>query len=515
MQALVSTLSPGARRDISNLSPVPLVPRRRNVFNTYASAGSMLSFLEAYASDPVIRPIVSRLQQSVSEAEWKLYVKSRTGDKQDRTPVASHAALDLLDMPNKFMTFSEIVARGQQHWELVGETSIVLGFQPGIPYPIDMWVLRPDRIAPVPDPYDFLLGWMYTAPGDGEKIPIPSGEMLRMVDPDPLDPYRGMGAVQALIRDLDATRYAKEWQGQFFANSAQPGGVIIADHRLDDTEFEELQVRWAEQHQGISKSHRIALLEDNMKFVQNAFSLKDLQMAELESLGRDKTLAAFGMPKSMIGVVEDVNRANAEAGVFMFARWMTKPRLQGWRAMLNRQLLPYFDPRGQLELDFDDPVPENSDANIAELKTKADVVVELVKAGFHADAVLEMVDWPDLGYDAPAPPVTQSPPPPAPGGQPGEPGGDEGMPAPNQDEPNQGTELRARIQIDSAMRWVVRGHPDDNCCDPCLKKIGTLYRNRSSAYADYPPGEGYIKCIGRQYGNKCRCHVAKRRSDRG
>lgn len=501
MQALVSTLSRGARRDIDNLSPVPLVPRRRNVFNSFAGGGSMLSYLEAYASDPVIRPIVSRLQQSVSEAEWKLYVKSRTGDKQDRTPINDHAVLDLLDMPNRFMPFGEIVARGQQHWELVGETSIVLGFQSGVPYPIDMWVLRPDRIQPVPDPYEFLVGWLYTAPGDGEKIPIGTGEMLRMVDPDPMDPYRGMGAVQALMRDLDATRYAKEWQGQFFANSAQPGGMVIADHRLDDAEFEEMSTRWAEQHQGISKAHRVAILE-NVQWVQNSFSLKDLQMAELESLGRDKTLAAFGMPKSMIGVVEDVNRANAEAGVFMFARWMTKPRLVNWRNMLNRQLLPYFDPRNQLELDFDDPVPENSDANIAELKNKADVVVELVKTGFDADAVLEMVNWPDLGYKAPEPPVISTPAPNS-----AEPDQDESIPA-------EGTQLRGHIEIDNAMRWVVRGHPDDNCCDPCLKNIGKLYRNRSSAYADYPLNEGYIKCVGRQYGNNCRCHVVKRRSQR-
>lgn len=507
MQALVSGLSRGARRDIENISPVPLVPRRRNVFNTYgAGSQGMLAYLEAYASDPVIRPIVSRLQQSVSEADWKLFVKSRTGDPQDRTPLNDHALLDFLAMPNKFMTWSEIVARGQQHWELVGETSIVLGFQPGIPLPIDAWVLRPDRITPVPDPYDFLLGWLYTAPGDGEKIPIETGELLRMVDPDPLDPYRGMGAVQALIRDLDATRYAKEWQGQFFANSAQPGGMIQLDHRVGDVQFEELQQRWAESHQGLSKAHRIAILEDNAKWIQNSFSLKDLQMAELESLGRDKTLAAFGMPKSMIGVVEDVNRANAEAGVFMFARWMTKPRLQNWKQMLNRQLVPYFDPRGQLELDYTDPVPENSDANITELKTKADVVVELVKAGFESDAVLEMVDWPDLGYEAPEPPITQSPPP-MPPGQTGE-------PAPNQDQPNEGTELRTTIRIDNAMRWVVRGHPDDNCCEPCRKNIGKLYRNRSSAYADYPLNEGYIKCIGRQYGNNCRCHVVKRRSQR-
>lgn len=70
--------------------------------------------------------------------------------------------------------------------------------------------------------------------------------------------------------------------------------------------------------------------------------------------------------------------------------------------------------------------------------------------------------------------------------------------------------------IDLAMRWKVVGHPDDNCCDPCKKNIksGKTYRNRSSAYADYPPGEGYIKCVGAQYGNHCRCKVIKRRNGR-
>ena len=67
-------------------------------------------------------------------------------------------------------------------------------------------------------------------------------------------------------------------------------------------------------------------------------------------------------------------------------------------------------------------------------------------------------------------------------------------------------------QLDSAMRWVVKGHKDSSCCEPCEKNIGHLYRNRQSAYADYPGGTAYIKCVGEQYGNHCRCHVVKRRS---
>jgi len=506
-----------------NDSPVPLTSRKRaGSLGTYALAGSMLSFLEMYANDPVVRPIVARLTQAVSETKWHLYVKSRTGSDQDRTEITKHPLLDLLAKPNQFQSFAEIMARGQQHWELVGETSIVLGFVPGVKYPLDMWVLRPDRITPVPDPYAFLAGWIYAAPGDGEKIPLETGELLRMVDPDPTDPYRGQGAVQSLLRDLDAQRFTKEWQAQFFNNSAQPGGMIIADHRMDDTEFEEVSARWNEQHKGVSKAHRVAILE-NMQWVQNSFSLKDLQLAEFETLGRDKTLAAFGMPKSIIGIVEDVNRANAEAGEYLFARWMTRPRLVHWRSMLNSQLLPYFDPQGNLELDFDDPVPQNSEANVAELVAKSGVLTQLAAAGFDVDAVLELLDWPDIGYEKPAPSIIKVPSttqPPAPALDPGE--EDDTVP-----EDQLAALRKAHIEVrgreadeaderefDNAMRWVSRGHPDANCCDPCRKKIGTLYRNRTAAYKDYPPGKGYVNCVGAQYGNHCRCRVVKRRSQR-
>ncbi len=76
------------------------------------------------------------------------------------------------------------------------------------------------------------------------------------------------------------------------------------------------------------------------------------------------------------------------------------------------------------------------------------------------------------------------------------------------------------LAVDMAMRWKAVGHPDKNCCGPCEANLATadhpakLYRNRAAAYADYPPGRGYIKCIGAQYGNHCRCKVIRRRNGR-
>lgn len=508
MVALVDGLSRGARRDITNRSPVPLVQRAKAnpLFGQRGTAG-LLTYLDVYGQDGVVHPIVSRLAESVAEAQWHLFAKSSTGDPLDRTEITSDAILDLWEKPNSFQPMSEIMENGQQHYELAGETSIVLGFTPGVRYPLDMWLLRPDRIDPIPDAYDFLKGWIYTAPGDQEKIPLEPRELLRVRHPHPTDPYRGMGAVQSLMRDLDAQRFTKEWQASFFANSARPGGMLKVDRQLTDEDFDLLSRRWAETHQGISKAHRVAILEQ-AEWVENSFSLKDLQIAELDSVGRDKALVAFGFPKSMLGIVEDVNRANAEAGEYVYARWLVKPRLARWRSMFNRQLVPLFDPSRRKELDFDDPVPENSESALAELKTKTDVLVALVAEGFDSAQVLEMLDWPALEREKPEPEVVKVP---------SRLGG-----APPAIEPDDDPAARAREMIlafapgsvDNAMRWKVMGKPDENCCDPCRKNLDKLYRSRAAAYADYPGGRGYIKCVGAQYGNRCRCKVVKRRNGR-
>lgn len=526
--ALVNRLSlPAAnRREIARIvdnTPVPLANTagfsRGGLFGDRRSSAGFLTYLMQYGDDAVVHPIVARLAEGVASAEWGLWTKAASGDKADRTPVPKHAVLDFLERPNDFQSFSEIVEAGQQHFDLVGEIDIVLGFAGSIKTPIDMWLLRPDRIEPIPDADRFLAGWVYVSPDGGERIPLKTTELMRTLRPSPINPYRGTGAIAALLRDLDAQQATSEWTAAFFQNNARPGGVVEIDRHLSDDEFDEMQQRWEAGHKGISKAHRVAMLEHGAKWVETSFSLRDMQMAELANVSRDKTLLAFGFPKSMLGVVEDVNRANAEAGEYLYAVHMDRPRLKRWRAMLNRQLLPCFGESAsrRYELDFVDPVPENGEAELAELDTKAKVLTALVGAGYDSSEVLEMLHWPDLTREPPA-----VAPPPVPG---------EAAPPEEDGEGDVSRETSARgwrimdaldvgqrewdiPGVEAAMRWKVIGHPDTSCCDPCMKNLGKLYRNRSEAWSDYPNGRSYIKCIGEKYGNHCRCRVIKRRDGR-
>ncbi len=498
-------LSLAARREISNTSPVPLARRAVGWRMPGQGRGDYIRQMETYGTDAVIYPIINRLFTAVGEADWGAWTKAPR--EEDRKPIDSHPALDLITNPVPgLMNGTELAEAGQQHSDLTGETNIIVGRTAGIAFPTDLWPCRPDRLEPVPHENGYLQGWLYTGP-EGQQVPLENTELLRHRMPNPLDMYRGMGPIQALLLDLDSQRYGREWQAQFFQNSARPGGVIEVDRRLSDDEFDEMTLRWREQHQGISKAHRVAIIEHGAKWVETSLSMRDMQFAELDVVNRDKTMVAFGFPKPLLGIVEDVNRANAEAGEYVFARWLVQPRLKRWRSMWNLGLLPLYGDRlaKTTMLDFVSPIPADSEAAMKELEVKSTALLALAGTGpFDADRVLEMLDWPDLGYTEPPPPTIVAPPgaPVPPGGK----GGEEEKPKPKK--PVEDTHP-GRVQM--AMRWEVIGEDDDNACDECKDNHGKLYRNRADAYADYPGGKGYIKCVGAQYGNNCRCVVRKRR----
>jgi HK97 family phage portal protein len=280
----------------------------------------------------------------------------------------------------------------------------VIGRVEGVTIPLEMWPVRPDRIQPVPDPKEFLLGYMYTGP-DGQQVALGKDDVIFIRTPHPTDPYRGIGPVQALLTDFDAARYSAEWNRNFFLNSAEPGGIIEVPGHLGDTEFDELRDRWNEQHKGIANAHRVAILEHG-KWVDRKFTQRDMQFAELRNLSREVIREAFGFPKPMTGAVDDVNRSNADAGAVMFARWLVVPDLEAIRDALNHKFLPLFGATAQgLEFDFVNPIPDDVESEAMQLTARADAAAKLRTAGWDPAGILSAVGLPEIPFAGPAEPL--------------------------------------------------------------------------------------------------------------
>jgi len=204
--------------------PIPFTGRSQS-YGIFGSNRSAEGQMRAMSAVGTLFAIVDRTSNATALVDWKLYRKAKSGRKEDRTEVTSHAALDLWNRPNPFMPRQEFVESSTQHYDLTGETPWVISRAPGFSVPLEMWPVRPDRITPVPDREKFLKGYVYTSP-DGEQIPLELNEVIFLRRPNPLDPYRGLSPVLSILPDLDTSRYAAEWSRAFFQNSAQPGGII-------------------------------------------------------------------------------------------------------------------------------------------------------------------------------------------------------------------------------------------------------------------------------------------------
>lgn len=405
---------------IKNNSPVPYVQRRANFrmpTSPAVTAGGMEAQMRAVADNGTLYAIVQRTIEAVAETDWRLYRIPRdgrrrydpgtTGMQDSRIEVTRHPALDLWRQPNPFMTGHTFREVTQQYQETTGEQYWVVQKIGTVPY--EMWPVRPDRMFPVPHPTDFLAGWIYRAP-DGEEIPLSVDQVIFVRTPNPLDIYRGMSPIQAIMTDLDATQQASEYTSNWFRNGASPGGVIEAEQNISDEDFDQLLARWKETHQGTSNVNRVAILEAGMKWNSVSASHDDMQLVEIKESTRETIREAFGFPKAMMGATDDVNKANAYAGEVLFARWIVKPRLCRIRDALNNSLLPMYGSSAQgLEFDFVNPVPEDDEIASIVLERKAQSAKFLADTGlWEAADILSTVGLPEMG-ELPEPRVAVNP----------------------------------------------------------------------------------------------------------
>ena len=270
--------------------------------------------------------------------------------------------------------------------------------------------MRPDRMRPVESNTEFIAGYIYTSP-DGEQVPLRREDVIMLRYPAPLDIYRGMSPIPSLSADLDAETAQRSWNAAFFRNSAQPGGVVEVERRLQDDEFEEMTKRWESQHKGVSNAGRVAILEQ-AKFTPFHYTQKDMQFVETRGLTKQAILDAYGFPKFGLGDVDDVNRASANAALALIAQTLTVPRLERIKAALNFELLPMFGVAAKgLEFDYDSPVPPDAETDNATIVAKTGSLKTLTDAGFDADEACDVVGLPRMKFEKPEPKIM-----PAPGG---------------------------------------------------------------------------------------------------
>lgn len=358
------------RRAVTLPQRVPMATPSSGLLSAVSvgNANNEASGMAAYATNGWVYSVVSRIASAVARVDWDLYALDAATPGSRGTPLPDHDAAVLWDTWNSMFSQHDALELIQTWLELtgVGPILVVRDYEGGPP--VELWPVPPQRIRPVVDRNALLGGYVYSI--GSERVPLEPDDVIYLRNPDPRNLLGGMGPVQSIATDLESDREASLWNRNAFRNGATPGGVIEFPSELDDREFEQFTRRWREQHQGASNARRVAVLE-KAKWVDTSTSdARQLDYIKGRQYNRDAVLGAWGMPGHMIGISEDINRANAEAGEVMFSRWVLVPRLDRIMMALNGRLLPMFGlDKRDYAFGYDDPTPADRAADLAEATT--------------------------------------------------------------------------------------------------------------------------------------------------
>jgi hypothetical protein len=199
---------------------------------------------------------------------------------------------------------------------------------------------------------------------------IPAGDIIffRKVNPEPGKKYVGKSPLESVAMTLDHDFYLERYLTRFFEQDARPSFVIQYRQRMNQDVIDRLLESWEEKFKG--NPWLPGVLDSGADIKQLSTDLRGVRSPDMEEKIRDKVLAAFNVPKTALGNVEDVNRASAMAMDPVFNSNAVMPVGTIFSDGITQDIVREWDPNNRIGLRFCFPnvVPRDKEFELKQFK---------------------------------------------------------------------------------------------------------------------------------------------------
>lgn len=372
-----------------------------------------VELVNAYKNTPWLRAVASRVATAVASTRWELYKAVGSDGKAKRVKslqrskgahrqklihkmaqagelveIEEHPLLEMLHHGNRMLPGHSSMEVTQLHLDIQGESFWFLDKNlAGMP--TAYWPIPPNWISKVPTPDEPWFTLQYNA----TRTNIPVEMMLWFRYPDPGNPFsRGTGVAESMGDELDTDEYAAKYIKSFFYNHGTPD-ALIGLKGANKKELEEAQARWDQRYRGQQNAHRTAFHNGEIDVEVLSATFRDQQVTELREAARNTIVQVFGVPPECVGIIENSNRATIDAAMFLMAMYVTVPRLERIRDLLQDQLVPMFDER--LVIGYESPIPDDREYKLSVMQAQPGAVT---RAEWREAAGLESHGYVDEVY---------------------------------------------------------------------------------------------------------------------
>lgn len=133
------------------------------------------------------------------------------------------------------------------------------------------------------------------------------------------------------------TLACEEYGASFFANGANPGGVLEHPGVLKDPS--KVRESWNSVYRGVNNAHKIAVLEEGMKYQQIGIPPEEAQFLETRKFQINEITRLYRIPPHMVGDLDKSSFSNIEQQSLEFVKYTLDPWVIRWEQSLQRSLL--------------------------------------------------------------------------------------------------------------------------------------------------------------------------------
>lgn len=330
--------------------------------NVEEKRGDLLTYPTLFACE-------YRISSDIGKLPFRLRQRTNTGVWMD----VSNSAYDpVLRKPNNFQTAGQF----REFWvlsKLNNGNTYVMKRRDERRVVTDLYVLDPERVLPMVSDAGEVFYQLYTSPLNklpegypAERLIVPASEIIHdrcMTIHHPLIGVPPLAAAHwPALKNMKILRNATE----FFANNAQPGGILTAPAGMSDKDAEDVKAYWGNNFSG-SNAGRVAIIGADMKFTPFAMKSIDSQMVEQMRYSDEQICQPFGIPPFMVGIGTIPSGLGVDGVYQLYYQNALQTHIEHMEALLDEGL-KVAAPLG-IELDLE-PLLRMDEAKRAEVESK-------------------------------------------------------------------------------------------------------------------------------------------------
>jgi len=278
------------------------------------------------------------LSEAIASLPLNVYRYNEDGGKEK---ALSHPLYKLLhDEPNPEMTSFVFRETLMTHLLLWGNAYAQI-IRNGKGEVIALYPLMPDRMSVERDNKGTLY-YKYTkitedAPTmDGTTVHLDASDILHVPGLG-FDGLVGYSPIAMAKNAIGLAIAAEEYGSKFYANGAAPSGVLEHPGTIKDPS--KVRDSWNAAFGGSSNSHKVAVLEEGLKYTPISISPNEAQFLETRKFQINEIARIFRVPPHMVGDLEKSSFSNIEQQSLEFVKYTLDPWVIRWEQSLFRALL--------------------------------------------------------------------------------------------------------------------------------------------------------------------------------